>query len=196
MMIEAESLNIIRNHTKLHKLLIISYWIIIYFANLTGYINIHSFRHFAYINIFGVKLDKSSIIYSGCRFFDPWGVHIGANSIIGDHAFLDGRGGIYIGNNVNIAGEIRIYTAEHDIHSPSFATVYAPVRIKDYAYIGSRVILLPNVTIGEGAVVASGALVAKDVASWTMVGGVPAKFIKERPIVKYKLDTRSKAYFQ
>ena len=173
-----------------------SYWIIIFFANLAGYINIHFIRNFLYIRLFKIKMNKSNIIYCGARFFSPWGVHIGTNSIVGDHAFLDGRMGIYIGNNVNIAGEVRIYTLEHDIYSPSFDAIGGPVIINDWAYIGSRVIILPGVSIGEGAVIASGAVVTKNVSPWTMVGGIPARFIRERPIVKYVLNTAKKAYLQ
>jgi acetyltransferase-like isoleucine patch superfamily enzyme len=118
----------------------ISYWVMLFFADLIGYIKIHSIRNFAYIWIFGIKMDYSrSIIYGGCRFFNPWGINMGANSIIGDHAFLDGRRGIHIGNNVNIAAEVRIYTLEHDIRSPTFAGIGGPVFINDWAYIGSRV---------------------------------------------------------
>ena len=121
---------------------------------------------------------------------------IGHNSIVGDNGFLDGRFGLHIGNNVNIAGEVRIYTLEHDISSPTFGGSGGPIRIDDWVYIGTRVTILPGVTIGEGAVIASGAVVTKDVTPWTMVGGVPARFIKGRPIVKYTLDTEHKAYFQ
>lgn len=70
------------------------------------------------------------------------------------------------------------------------------MHIENWVYIGTRVIILPGVKIGEGAVVASGAVVTKNVEPWTMVGGVPAKFIKNRPVVKYKLDTAHRAFFQ
>jgi len=129
-------------------------------------------------------------------FFSPWGVNVGHNSIIGNDAFLDGRKNLYIGNNVNIAAEVRIYTLQHDIESPEFGVNGGTVYIKDWVYIGTRVTILPNVTIGEGAVVASGAVVTKDVEPWTMVGGIPARFIRKRPIVKYTLDTKHKALFQ
>jgi acetyltransferase-like isoleucine patch superfamily enzyme len=172
------------------------YWLLIYLGNIFGYINIHFIRHFLYRNILGIKMGKGSIIYSGCRFFDPWGVHIGNTSIIGDHAFLDGRNGLYIGDNVNIAGEVRIYTMEHDISSETFASTGEPVSIRDWAYIGTRVTILPGVTIGEGAVVATGSVVTKDVDPWVLVGGVPARFIKNRPVVKYTLHTDKKALFQ
>ncbi|MGO8805955.1 MAG: acyltransferase, partial [Candidatus Bathyarchaeia archaeon] len=131
-------------------------------------------RHPIYRHIFKIGLPKDSIIYCGCRFFYPKGVKLGHHSIVGDHAFLDGRKGVTIGNNVNIAGEVRIFTAEHDPESPTFAVKGGPVVIEDWVYISSQVTILPDVTIGEGAVVASGAVVTKDVAPWTMVGGGPS----------------------
>jgi len=67
------------------------------------------------------------------------------------------------------------------------------VTIHDYACIGSRVTILPRVTIGYGAVVASGAVVTKDVAPYAVVGGVPAKFIRERSHdLRYKLGYAKK----
>ena len=161
-----------------------------------GYIPSHTIRYVLYKYIFKVKIEKDSIIYWRCRFFSPWGVNIGHSSIIGNDAFLDGRDGLFIGNNVNIVGECRIYTKEHDIGSQSFSATGAPVHIGDFVYIGTRVTILPGVTVGEGAVLASGSVVTKNVDSWTMVGGVPAKFIKQRPLVKYTLNTKNKVLFQ
>ena len=69
---------------------------------------------------------------------------------------------------------------EHDIDSPDFAETGAPVIIEDYAVIGTRVTILPGVTVGRGSVVGSGAVVTKNVAPYTVVGGVPAVFIKNR----------------
>jgi maltose O-acetyltransferase len=172
------------------------YWLAILLANWNGHIGIHSIRHFCYRNFYKVKLPKSSIIYTGCRFFAPWGISLGNNSIIGDHCFLDGRHGLKIGNNVNIGGDVMIFTREHDITSPTFEGKGAPVTIEDWAYVASRAMILPGVTIGEGAVVAAGAVVTKDVSAWTMVCGIPAEFKKNRPVVKYTLDTKSKALFQ
>jgi len=71
----------------------------------------------------------------------------------------------------------------HDV-SPKFLWPYlssktAEVRVKRGAYIGVRAVILPGVTIGEGAVVAAGAVVTKDVPPYTVVGGIPAKKIKK-----------------
>jgi maltose O-acetyltransferase len=97
--------------------------------------------------------------------------------------------GLFIGNNVNVAAEVRIYTMEHDITSPEFAMCGQSVYIDDWVFIGPRVTILPGVRVGEGAVVAAGAVVTHSVEPWTMVGGVPARFIKKRPVTKYTLDT-------
>ena len=168
----------------------------LFLATSTGYIPSHAIRNMLYRKFFKVDLSPDSIIYWKCMFFEPVGVTIGHNSIIGNNAFLDGRYGLYIGNNVNISAEVRIFTVEHDIEDPDFRSVGNPVFIEDWSYIGTRVTILPGVKIGKGAVVASGAVVTKNVEPWTMVGGVPAKFIKNRPQVKYTLNTSKKMFFQ
>ncbi len=169
---------------------LIDFWV--YLCTLTGYIPSHTIRLFLYRTLFGVKIGKDSSIHWRCEFNQPAGVEIGHNTIIGNDAFLDGRmknflayrkehgRPLTIGNNVSIAGEVRIYTMEHDIDSPDFAEVGAPVVIEDYVVIGTRVTILPGVRIGKGAVIATGAVVTGDVAEFEVVGGVPAKLIRMR----------------
>ena len=106
-----------------------------------------------------------------------------------EFVLIDARAGVVIGNNVNIAGEVAIYTLEHDPDSPTFDVKGGPVTIDDYAYIGARVVILPGVHVGYGAVVATGAVVTRNVPPYHIVGGVPAKFIRERNRdLHYKLD--------
>lgn len=173
-----------------------SHWLAVYCLNWTGNIRIHSIRHYIYRHIFKIDIPKDSIIYAGCTFVDLGGVKIGHNSIIGGQTRLDGRMGLTIGNNVNISMCVKIFTMEHDIEDPNFDAKGGPVKIEDWAYIGTDAMILPEVTIGEGAVVCSGAVVSKNVAPWTMVGGVPAKFIRNRPRVKYTQNTKARALFQ
>ena len=87
-----------------------------------------------------------------------------------------------IGNHVDIASGVMIYNSEHEINSEDFHAIIAPVEIEDYVFIGPRAIILPGVKIGEGAVVAAGAVVTKDVPEYMVVGGVPAQVIGERKV--------------
>lgn len=176
----------------------------VYFATLTGFIPSHTIRLFLYRYFFRVKIGKDSSIHWRAEFNLPSGIEIGHNTIIGNDAFLDGRfkrkwsekegkllryfndfinpkeRPLKIGNNVSIAGEVRIYTMEHDIDDPNFSETGSPVVIDDYVVIGTRCTILPGVHIGKGAVIASGAVVTHDVEPFSVVGGVPAKEIKKR----------------
>ena len=116
----------------------------------------------------------------GARFFNPKGVEIGADTMVGDHAFLDGREKLKIGSHVDIASQVLIYNSEHNLDAEDFHAVNEPVEIGDYVFIGPRAIILPGVKIGKGAVIAAGAVVTKDVPNFAIVGGVPAKVIGER----------------
>lgn len=144
-----------------------------------GHIPIHSIRLFFY-RISGLKIDSGSRIHMWCNFFLPLNIEIGCDTIIGDHAFLDGRAKLIIGNHVDIASHVMIYNSQHDTDSEDFHATYGSVIIEDYVFIGPRVIVQPGVHIKKGAVIAAGAVVTQDVEAFTVVGGVPAKFIRER----------------
>lgn len=107
-------------------------------------------------------------------------IRIGDNTVINRETYLDGRCPLYIGNNVNISHQTLIQTLTHDAQSPFFHCTVQPVVILDHVWIGARATIMPNVTIGEGAVVAAGAVVTKDVAPYTIVAGIPARAIGTR----------------
>jgi len=151
----------------------------VFVLHLIGVIPSHHIRRFFY-RIGGIGIDSGSTIHTGARFYNPWNIKIGKDSIIGEGAVLDGRNDLLIGDHVDIASEVMIYNGEHDVNDPSFKAVFAPVVIEDYVFIGARAIILPGVTIKKGAVVGAGAVVTKDVPEFTIVGGVPARPIGER----------------
>jgi len=128
----------------------------------------------------GLTIGKGSVIHMWANFFDPAGIVIGEDTIVGDHVFLDGRAPLVIGNHVDIASSVMIYNSEHDLEKEDFSARTEPVEISDYVFIGPRVIILPGLKIGKGAVIAAGAVVTKDVPEFMIVGGVPAKEIGER----------------
>lgn len=148
-----------------------------------GFVPSHSFRNLVYRHILLVKMQKHSIIYFGAEIRASERLHIGEGSVIGDNNLLDARNGIYIGNNVNLSSDVHIFTQQHDHRDSNFACNSTPmfrVQIDDRAWIGPDTTILPRVRIGEGAVVAAGAVVTKDVAPFTIVAGIPAKKIGER----------------
>jgi putative colanic acid biosynthesis acetyltransferase WcaF len=153
---------------------------LLFVINGVGNIPSHAARRFVYRR-FGVRIGRGSIIHWQARFFAPWGVQIGEDCNLGNGIFLDGRRGVTIGNRVATGAEVMIYTLQHDADSPTFDTVGGPVVIDDYVYIGPRAIILPNLRIGRGAVVGAGAVVTRDVPEYAVVGGVPARFIRQRP---------------
>lgn len=158
-----------------------NYWLDfkLFFLTGVGYVPLHSVRRFFYL-LSGVKMGKGSTIHLWGRFYEPKNITIGQDTLIGDHCFLDGRDKITIGDHVDIASQVLIYNSEHDLNSPDFHALYAPVKIGDYVFIGPRAIILPGVTIGKGAVVGAGAVVTKDIPDFLIVGGVPAIKIGER----------------
>ncbi|MFE5835283.1 acyltransferase [Arthrobacter sp. NPDC056493] len=154
-----------------------------------GRIPWHAFRLFVYRRFLGMKIGPKTTVHWRLAFFAPQGITIANNSIVGNDCFLDGRLGLDIGGNVNIGGHVQIFTVGHDPQSKSFAAKGGRVTIGPRAYVASRATVLPSVTIGEGAVVAAGAVVSKDVAPYTIVGGVPAQVIGQRTQdLDYDLD--------
>lgn len=134
----------------------------------------------AYYRMFGMTIGKTAEINMKLYVLTPENISIGEHTHINHGVFLDGRNTLKIGNNVSISHYVSILTGTHDIQSPNFVTELKPVKIGDNAWIGIHATILPGVTIGTGSVVAAGAVVTKDVPSFTVVAGIPAKKIGER----------------
>jgi acetyltransferase-like isoleucine patch superfamily enzyme len=123
---------------------------------------------------------------------DPDELWIGRHCIIGRACLLDARGGIKLGQSVNIGSGASLQTGKHLVDSPDFAPEFLPIIVGDRAWIAEGARILAGVTVGEGAVVAAGAVVTKDVAPYTVVGGVPARHIRDRSRdLRYTLSYRT-----
>lgn len=117
--------------------------------------------------------------------FPPFQINYGKNTKIGKNVFINfdctflDLGGITIDDNVMIAPKVSLLSEGHPVAFSSRQTLTTgKIHIKQNAWIGANATILPGVTIGENAVVAAGAVVSKDVADNTVVGGVPAKIIQ------------------
>lgn len=152
-------------------------------VKIIGYIPVHFIRKIFYKYIFWMTIDKKVVIYYGLEARSPWKINIGKGSIIGDHAILDARFGISIGENVNLSTGVWIWTLQHDVNSHSFGVEGQgkEVYIGDRAWISSRASILPGAIIGEGCVIAAGGVaLGKEYDSYAVYGGVPAKKIGSR----------------
>ncbi|WP_181437912.1 DapH/DapD/GlmU-related protein [Curtobacterium sp. MCLR17_034] len=132
------------------------------------------------VRAWGADIDRSATLYHGFQIRSARRLTIGARTSVGDGAILDARGGLTLGSDVNLSTQVHIWTAQHAWDSPDFAYVSAPVNIGDHAWLSTRVTVLPGVSIGEGAVVAAGSVVTKDLAPYGLYGGVPARKLRQR----------------
>lgn len=124
-------------------------------------------------------------IYEAVTFWYPERIKIGERVTLNEWVYLNGYGGLTIGDGVRIGERTSIITSDHsfnrkDIPIYQQEIIGSPVIIEKNVWIGCHVVILKGVRIGEGAIIAAGAVVTKDVAPFTIVAGVPAVKIKDR----------------
>jgi acetyltransferase-like isoleucine patch superfamily enzyme len=139
----------------------------------------------------GIHIGENSLVMHGSvlhvynfRDLPHAFIRIGANSLIGEMNVLRGQGGITIGNRVYTAPLVQMLAVNHIYHDPRKPMVEQGITaqgivVEDDVWIGAGVIITDGVRIGKGAVVAAGAVVTKNVPPHTVVGGVPARVLKE-----------------
>lgn len=140
----------------------------------------HTLRNSFYQRLMKFDIGKNSSILMHCRFDCTKNFRMGTGSVINQKCRLDNRGGILIGHNVSISEEVVILTADHDPDSVDFRGRNKAVQIDDFVWVGTRATILPGVHIGQGAVIAAGAVVTKSVEPYAVMAGVPAKVVKIR----------------
>ena len=140
------------------------------------------------LRCFGAKIGKGCVVKSTCEIWQPWKLEIGNYVALSERVICYSVDYIRIGAQTTVSREVFLCCAGHDISSPVMELTHSPITIGSNSWIAGRSIILPGVSVGDGSVVAAGAVVAKDVEAWTVVGGNPAKFIKKRKLSKD--DTR------
>lgn len=156
-----------------------------------------SLRFAYYRSVCGMKIAPSSSIWMGAQFvggaFDQ--IEIGECCSIGNDSFWVAGAGIKLMNDVVTGHRVEFYTSDHDPDDPAFTRRDAPILIEDHAWIGSKAIILKGVTVGRGAVVAAGSVVTDDVEPFTIVGGNPAKVIRQRGATEFTYSHKGSPLF-
>lgn len=165
-----------------------------------GHIPSHHVRNWLYKKVYGVKMAIDVVVYFGAEIRGSWNLSLGKGCIVGDRAILDARrGGIEIGENVNIGSNVSFYTDSHDFNDPYFhasSEKVGGIKIGNRAWIGPNSVILHGINLGEGAVVAAGSVVTKHVPPYTVVGGIPARKIADRnQNLKYQFCANTRCMF-
>jgi putative colanic acid biosynthesis acetyltransferase WcaF len=134
------------------------------------------------IRIFGGEVDWSCSLNRLCRIDHPWNLKMGRLSSLGEKSWVYCLDKIFIGEKCCIGNEVMLLTGSHKIDSTNFELITKPIRINDGVWISTKAIILPSIEIGDFAVVGAGSVVVKNVDSFSVVGGNPAKFLKKRVI--------------
>jgi acetyltransferase-like isoleucine patch superfamily enzyme len=127
----------------------------------------------------------------GCKFDCAKKFILADNAVINGNCRIDPRGGIELGSNVIISSDVQLITMDHDGDIMGKEKLLKKILIEDYAWVSTRALILPGITIGKGAVVAAGAVVTRNVDLFTVVAGVPAKFLRDKELkTNYTVDFR------
>lgn len=159
------------------------------YNGLITHIPIHALR-LNFLRLFNKNISKSAVVLMHTRILNFWKVRIGERTVVNQHCLLDCRVyKILIEADVDIGPYTRIWTLGHKPDSAYHELYGGDVTVHHHAWIASGVTILPNISIGKGAVVAASSVVTRNVDDLNIVGGNPAKFIRMRGNnLEYKLD--------
>ena len=138
----------------------------------------------------GIRIGANTIVMHGAvlhvynfRDLPHSGITIGKDSLVGEYSVIRGQGGVQIGDRVYTSPFTQIIAVNHVFDDPNRPFVDQGITaegivIEDDVWLGAGAVITDGVKVGKGAVVAAGAIVTKDVAPHTVVGGVPARVIR------------------
>ncbi|MCD8061367.1 MAG: putative colanic acid biosynthesis acetyltransferase [Akkermansiaceae bacterium] len=132
------------------------------------------------LRCFGAKIGKGSVVYAQSRIWAPWNLAIGHKTCIGPGAELYNPAPFTIGNNVTISQKSYLCGGSHDISRLNKPFLCAPITIDDHVWICAASFIKMGIHLHKGCIVGATSSVFKDVEEWTVVGGNPARYLKDR----------------
>ena len=132
------------------------------------------------LRCFGARIASRCHIYPGCRIWAPWNLHCDDAVAIADEATVYNPAPVHLGSHAIVSQQAYLCAADHDIDDPAFPMTWQPIRIGAYAWVCARATVTAGVTMGDGAVLALGAVATTALDPWTVYAGVPARPIRAR----------------
>jgi putative colanic acid biosynthesis acetyltransferase WcaF len=132
------------------------------------------------LRVFGAQLGQDCWIYPGAIIWAPWNLVCEDAVRVGNGANIYNVAVVTLRSHSIVSQEAYLCSASHDINDPAFPMVWAPITLGRYAWVCARASVCPGVRLGDGAVLALGAVATKDLDAWTVYGGVPAQRIATR----------------
>lgn len=135
------------------------------------------------LSLFGAQLHKHSHVYSSVKIWAPWNLKMERGACLGPHVVCYNQDLVWLKENSTVSQDAYLCTAGHEIDKANTAEeglITAGITLEKDAWVGARAFVGMGVVIGEQAIVGANAGVYKDVMSKTIVGGNPAKLIKQR----------------
>ena len=132
------------------------------------------------LRLFGAQIASTAVVYSTAKIYYPKNLVMEEYSCLASEVNCYNVDLVYIGSNSTVSQGAYLCTASHDITNSLNPLITAPIKIEDQAWIAAEAFIGMGVTIGQGAVIGARSAVFKSVDQWVVVGGNPAKFIKNR----------------
>lgn len=128
------------------------------------------------------KCGEGFVAAEGCRFNFGHRIEVGENVSWNMGCYIDAKGGVSFGDFAMLTEYVKIFSHNHS-ETDHLVRTYQKVTIEDFAKLYTNCTVLPGVTVRKGAIVATGAIVTKDVPAYTLVSGVPAKQKRQRETI-------------
>lgn len=141
-----------------------------------------SFFHIAILKVFGARIKGHVFVAPSAKVRIPWLLEMGKGSCLAPYSEVYNLGFVRFGERVTLAQYAYVCNGTHDFSKRTLPLLVGDVLIEDDVFIGAKSIILPGLTIHKGSIIGAGSVVTKDVPAWTVVGGNPAKVIKERAV--------------
>ncbi len=132
------------------------------------------------LRLFGAKVGRSVNVSNSAVIYFPWNLEIGDWSAIGEHAYIYNLGNVSIGEKATVSQRAHLCAGTHDYTDPELPLLTPEIRVGGQSWICADVFVGPGVEIGEGAVAAARSVVVKNIPSWSVAAGNPARVLKKR----------------